>query len=69
MYTCFVIILLKTQPGFRKGYSDDFNVKGCTAVLTDLSKTFDCFLHELLISKMHEFDLTYLSDNFKTITF
>ena len=62
MHTCFVIILLKNQPGFR----DDFNVKVCNVVFTDLSKTFDCFLHDLLISKMHEFDLTYLSDNFKT---
>ena len=57
------------QCGFRKGYSAQHcllamtekmkeardNSKVCAAVLTDLSKEFDCLLHDLLISKLHAF--------------
>ena len=31
------------------------NNKVCAAVLTDLSKAFDCLLHDLLTAKLHAF--------------
>ena len=31
------------------------NNKACAALLTDLSKTFDCIRHELLIAKLHAY--------------
>ena len=31
------------------------NKKLCAAVLTDLSKAFDCLLQDLLIAKLHTF--------------
>ena len=59
----------KYQCGFRSGYSAHLcllaltekmkeardNNQGCAAVLTDLSKAFDCLLHDLLIAKLHAF--------------
>ena len=69
--------LSKYQCGFRKGYNaqhcllamiekwkkpvDNENVFG--AVLTNLSKTFDCLPHELIISKLNSygFNLTALN--------
>ena len=48
--------------------------KECVAVLTDVSKVFDCLLHNLLIAKLHAFgfDLkslkvihVYLNDRFQ----
>ena len=39
------------------------NSKVCAAVLTDLSKAFDCLLHDLLIAKLHAFGFdAYLND-------
>ena len=32
------------------------NKKLCAAVLTDLSKAFDCLLQDLLIAKLHAFN-------------
>ena len=59
--------------GFRKGFStqyckmvmlkkwmnarDNGNIAG--AVLTDLSKAFDCLDHELLIAKLDAYGLTF----------
>ena len=62
-------ILSKYQFGFRQGYSSqqcllmliekwkkslDKEVK-CGALLTDLSKAFDCLLHNFLIAKFHAY--------------
>ena len=69
MYTYFSNFFPRCQCGFRKGYSAQKcslamtekmeeapnNNKGCAAVLNDLSKAYDCLLHDLLISKLHAF--------------
>ena len=67
MYTYFSNFFPQFQCGFRKGYSAqhcllamaekmkearDSN-KVCTGVLNDLSKAFDCLLHDLLLAKLH----------------
>ena len=62
-------IFSKYLCGFRKGYSTQYcllimleiirksldNNKACAALLTDLSKTFDCIRHDLLIAKLHAY--------------
>ena len=35
--------------------------KVCAAVLTDLSKAFDCLKHDLLIAELHAFGFDYKS--------
>ena len=37
------------------------NRKVCAAVLTDVSKAFDCILNDLLIAKLHDFDFDFKS--------
>ena len=76
MYTYFSNFFPKYQCGFRKGYSAQHclltmtekmkeardSSKVCAAVLTDLSKAFDCLLHDFPQAKLHAigFDLKSL---------
>ena len=67
--TCFEIIFSKNQCGFRKGHSTQQCLlamlekwqrtvdigKAFGALLTDLSKAFDCLDHELLIAKLNAY--------------
>ena len=64
-------ILSKFQCGFKKGYRYQHclllmleiwkeatdNNKAFGALLTDLSKAFDCLSHDLLIAKLHAYGL------------
>ena len=65
----FETVLSKFQCGFRKGYSTQDcllamveNCKKaldqgneCGALLTDLSKAFDCLPHDLIVAKLHAY--------------
>ena len=73
MYAYLNKILSKWQCGFRQGYSTQHCLlimtekwrqcldKGVIsgALLTDLSKTFDCLLHDLLITKLAAYSFDY----------
>ena len=75
MYNYFNHILSKWQCGFRKGFStqhcllvmtekwrkclDKGGISG--VILTDLSKAFDCILHDLLIAKLAAYGFDYQS--------
>ena len=74
-YNNFNHILSKWQCGFCKGFStqhcllvmienwrkclDKWGISG--AILTDLSKAFDCILHDLLIAKLAAYGFDYQS--------
>ena len=75
MYTHFDNIFVKHQCSFRKAYNAqqyllvinekvkearDKN-KVCSAVVTDLTKAFDCLKHDFIIAKLHSFDFDYKS--------
>ena len=72
-------ILSKWQCGFRQGYSEQHcllviiekwkqcldNGRVCGALLTDLSKAFDCILNDLLIAKLAAYGFDY--DSLETL--
>ena len=74
----FENILSKYQCGFRKGFSTQRflfamlekwkqsvdNGKAFGALLTDLSKTFDCLDHELLIAKINAYGFSLTASKF-----
>ena len=67
--TFFENILSKYQCRFRKGHGTQHNngrrlqiiKEHFGALLTDLSKAFDCLIHEILIAKLHAYDLSLSS--------
>ena len=75
MQNYFKNIMSKYQCGFRKGYNVQHclialiekwkqsvdNGGGFGALMTDLSKTFDCLSHEVLIAKLDAFGLDKIS--------
>ena len=75
MYQQVDKLLSKFQCGFRKGFSTQHsllvmiekwretldNGGACGALLTDLSKAFDCLKHDLLIAKLNAYGFTYES--------
>ena len=72
-------LLSKFQCGFRKGYSTQDCLLGMVenckkaldqgneygALLTDLSKAFDCLPHDLIVAKLHAYG--FLIDSLKLI--
>ena len=69
MYSYFDKIFSKNQCGFRKGFNTQQillamtekmkasrdNKQFCAAILTDLSKAFDCICYDLLIAKLNAY--------------
>ena len=77
LYDYFDNILFPSQCGFRKGYSPQHFLlvmiekfketiereNKFDALLTDLSKAFDCINHPLLIARMYSYGVSPLSIN------
>ena len=73
IYEYIDTILSKVQCGFRKGFSTQYSLiamiekwrknmdkdKSCAALLTDLSKPFDCIVHDFLIVKLEAYGFSY----------
>ena len=69
MYSYFDKIFSKNQCGSRKGFNTQHillaiiekmkawrdNKQFCAAILTDLSKAFDCICYDLLIAKLNAY--------------
>ena len=80
IYTYFNRKLSAKICGFRKGYGPLYtllpllekfkkaldNHRSCGALLTDLSKAFDCLNHNLLIAKLHAYGFDYPSLHYIT---
>ena len=73
IYEYIDTILSNVQCGFRKGFSTQYSLiamiekwrknmdkgKSCAALLTDLSKAFDCIVHDFLIAKLEAYGFSY----------
>ena len=73
IYEYIDTVLSKAQCGFRKGFSTQYSLiamtekwrknmdkgKSFAALLTDLSKAFDCIVHDFLIAKLEAYGFSY----------
>ena len=73
MYEYIDTVLSKVQYGFRKGFITQYSLiamieewrknmdqgKSYAALLTDLSKAFDCIVHDFLIAQLQSYGFSY----------